>query len=160
MVQVWKLDRFCFPNSDPPLNSSSNPVFCGHMPSCGNVTMQVFTDKDDTESRTADLNLFNTPGKESTTTRQGPRFWRSDGRCRISQSRFVQRCGPGIPGQPLDSRGRQYVEAMKKACRRGVPSGGTGRLTPACVSVELPPEPVAPTQQETETQDAVAACPF
>ena len=151
IVQVWKLNRFCFPNSHPPLTSSSNPVFCGHLPSCGNVTMQVFTDDaKDKESRTAELNLFNTPSKESTAIGKalgsGELMSLS-----TEQSRFVHDSVLEYRASLATPEGQAYVEAIKSACRRGITSGDTGRLTPACTSVELPPEPVTPTQPQPET---------
>ena len=69
IASIWKLNKWAFPNQ-PPLDTSSAPIFCAQFTTCGNITMQVFTDnreQEDGQSRTETLNLFTTPNNESTT---------------------------------------------------------------------------------------------
>jgi hypothetical protein len=163
VAQVWKLNKWAFPNQ-PPLDTSSYPVFCCHFNTCGNVTMQVFTDnreQEDGQARTETLNLFNTPSNESTTI--GKMIGRGQAKVLShSQSKYIHDSVLDYRAKLAAGPGKAWVEQVKAACRNAMPTEqprGTGGLTKVCVAVDLPPEPdfdAPPAVEVTAPKDLIS----
>ena len=125
VVQVWKLNRWAMPPGAEPLcPTSSLPVLCRHLPSCGNATQQVFAgnrDNDEGASRTAEVNLFkpNTAGESAI----GRKIAYGDIKClSVEQSRYLHnRVLQYRELLGVTAEGQQYIEDVKQACRVALP---------------------------------------
>nr|BAR35319.1 hypothetical protein [uncultured Mediterranean phage uvMED] len=148
IVQTWKLNKWAFPDQLP-LDSTSVPVFCMHFPSCGNLNVQVFTD-DKEERRTETLNLFNTPGHESTTI--GSAIVRDQALALTNaQSKFIHDSVLAYRSELSRGKGLEYVEQCKAACRSALPATeerGSGGLTRVAAPISMPLPPI-PTQTDS-----------
>ena len=142
IVQVWKLNKWAFPN-DAPLSISSTPVFCSQFRTCGNMNMTVFAaerDQKDGDSRTETLNLFTTPKGDSTFI--GARIGQGQLQSLNStQSRYIHDKVLEYRQQLSEGPGKAWVDEIKKRLRHAVPAGNEEGLTKLCVAVDLPPEP-------------------
>jgi hypothetical protein len=154
IVQAWKLNRWAIGPTDEPLNSTTSlPVFCTMLTSCGDATLQVFADKDKDEnaSRTVEVNLLRGNSKGDSRLREQI----AKGKLRTltpEQSRFLH--NKVLEYRELlacTERGRQYVEDVKQACRDALPPPeaketrlGNGRLMHIGELLRLPQMPEEP----------------
>ena len=141
--------------------SHSTPIFCGHFPTCGDLTLQVFAepgDKKETQSRTETVNLFRAPSGE------GTRIGTMIGHGRLQalttqQSQYIHNKVLEYRQQLSVGVGRAWVdENVKNACRGAMTTEekvADGQLTRLCVAVDLPPEP----DMEPYAPPAVALVP-
>jgi hypothetical protein len=145
IVQEWKLNKWAFPTATP-LDHNSTPIFCGHFPTCGDLTLQVFAedrDKKEGQTRTETANLFRALSGES--TRIGSMI--GQGRLKAltpSQSEYIHNKVLDYRQQLSVGVGKAWVEDVKTACRGAMTTeekAADGQLTRLCVAVDLPPEP-------------------
>ena len=154
IVQTWKLNRWALLPDHQPLNpSTSLPIFCNQLASCGNQTQQVFAgsrDNDEAAERTAEVNIFK--GNQAGESQISSRLANGSLRCLSpEQSRYIH--NKVLEYREMlacTERGRQYVEDVKEACRGASPnydaprSAGAGRLVhigELLCPPTIPPEP-------------------
>jgi hypothetical protein len=155
VVQTWKLNRWALAPGDEPLNSTTSlPVFCQMLTSCGNATMQVFAgsrDNDESAPRITEVNLLRGNSNGDSCLRE--QIAKGKLKCLTpEQSRYIH-------NKVLEYRellacteaGRQYVEDVKEACRKALPSPeaqktrlGNGRLMHIGELLRLPQLPEEP----------------
>jgi len=155
IVQAWKLNRWALAPGDEPFNpTTSLPVFCQMLTSCGNATMQVFAgnrDNDEAASRTAEVNLLRGNSDGSSSLRE--QIAKGKLKCLTpEQSRYLH--NKVLEYRELlacTERGRQYVEDVKQACRDALPPAeaketrlGNGRLMHIGELLRLPQMPEEP----------------
>ena len=159
IVQEWKLNKWAFPTSTP-LDHNSTPIFCGHFPTCGDLTLQVFAedrDKKEGESRTETANLFRASSGES--TRIGSMI--GQGRLKAltpAQSEYIHNKVLEYRQQLSVGVGKAWIEDVKAACRGAMTTeekAADGQLARLCVAVDLPPEP----EMDPYAPPAVALAP-
>lgn len=117
IVQSWKIERFIVGERDDRLDPvMSIPIFCGRLPECGNVTMQVYSgirdDKEDNQ-RTETLSLYSTPGKENTYIAAGI----ASGRFRaltLEQSTYIHNAVIEYRNKLWTDEGQDYVAEVRK----------------------------------------------
>lgn len=142
-VQAWKLDKFAKGSLEHLDPTMSNPVFCQQFITCGQLTLQVFSERgnDEDGERTAKLGLFSTPKGENTLigSQLGDRQLLALSR---EQSKFIHDSVIEYRKQLASTApGREYVETVKQRCRTATAATAEDGLIRLFAPVEMPAEP-------------------
>lgn len=158
VVQSWKLNRWAKAPSDQPLDSTTSlPVFCQQLSTCGNTTQQVFAgsrDNDESAPRTVDTNLLkgNSNGDSHLRDLIGKGVIKA---LTPQQSAYIHAKVLEYR-QMLEgtSEGQQYVADVKTACREALPPSdahrGIGGLSHIGLLLRVPAMPSEPGQQPAQ----------